>query len=358
VWTDQSGGAELQLEGAAIRLGEGSDLSLRALDERITHMQLSGGALRLRVRALEPDQSIEVDTSNLALVFRRTGDYRIEVDPQGGATIVVVHSGLAEVFGGGASFRVDNTQAYRFYGTSLSEYEGVSGDREDALDRWAQERERRLEQSASARFVPAGVVGYEDLDANGRWVVDSSYGNVWLPSRVDAGWTPYRDGRWTWIANAPWAYTVSHYGRWALIGNTWGWVPGASRERVRYAPVRDGSVNQPVRGAVVVPVNPTPRERAPDAEWHSLSPRDNHPVQPRNMAPATPPTAPMQVQAPVPVPGNPEAVRHGGAQADIARAEQDKHRMRDADERRGKLQRRDKEWTPEEELLLRGKRKQ
>jgi hypothetical protein len=334
LWTDQSAGAELQVEGAAIRVGERSNLSILNLDERITQMQLLQGALRLRVRTLGPEQSIEVDTPNLSLVLHRTGDYRIEVDPQDGATLVLVHSGMAEVFGESATYRVDNSQAYRFYGTGLSEYEKVSDYRLDELDRWARERERRLEYSVSARYVPAGVVGYEDLDANGRWVVDGNYGNVWLPSRVDVGWTPYREGRWTWvdpwgwtwIDNAPWGYAVSHYGRWANLGNTWAWVPGATYERVVYSPAlvvfvggdqgrtpphrhggmgnsawfplgprevyrpqqaltRDGYVNQHVRGAVVV-ANQIPSERAPLAEARSRPPRDNHPVMTRNIPPA------------------------------------------------------------------------
>ena len=67
------------------------------------------------------------------------------------------------------------------------------------------------------------VVGYQDLDANGTWRIDATYGNVWSPNRVPAGWAPYRDGHWawvdpwgwTWIDDAPWGFAVSHYGRWA-----------------------------------------------------------------------------------------------------------------------------------------------
>jgi len=335
LWTDQSAMTELQLEGVAIRMGGHTDISVLNLDERITQLQLSQGALRLRVRALGPQQTIEVDTPNLAMVLRRTGDYRIEVDPQGDTTLVLVQSGQAEVFGDGASYRMDSSQAYLFFGTNLSDYEAVADYQADELDRWDQERESRLANSVSARYVPAGVIGYEDLDANGRWVVDASYGNVWLPSRVAAGWTPYRDGRWTWvdpwgwtwIDDAPWGYAVSHYGRWAYFGNAWGWVPGAPRQRVVYAPAlvvfvggnqvhrpperhsgmgntrwfplgprdiyrqgqapsREGYANQHVRGAVVAPVNQPPRERAPDTEARSRPPRDKHPVVARTAPPA------------------------------------------------------------------------
>ena len=72
----------------------------------------------------------------------------------------------------------------------------------------------------------------------------SDYGNVWVPTRVEAGWAPYRDGHWawvepwgwTWVDDAPWGFAVSHYGRWANMRGTWGWVPGPVRSRAYYAP--------------------------------------------------------------------------------------------------------------------------
>jgi hypothetical protein len=397
LWTDRSAVSEIQLEGAAFRMGELSNVTVLNLDDQITQLQLSQGALRLRVRSLRPQQSIEVDTPNLAMVLRNPGDYRIQIDPQGDATLVLVQRGQAEVFGDAASYRVDSGQAFRFYGTGLSDYEVVSDYRADELDRWAQERERRLDNSASARYVPAGVVGYEDLDSNGRWVVDASYGNVWLPNRVDAGWTPYRDGRWTWVApwgwtwidDAPWGYAVSHYGRWAYFGNAWGWVPGAVRERVVYAPAlvgfvggnqsrnpperragmgntswfplgprdvyrpgqspaREGYANQHVRGAVVTPVNQPPRERAPDAEARRRPPRDNHQIVARTAPPApgaaaapaqsgSPAEPPVRVRivtpaaAPIAAPAGVEPKRGEATKREAARSEESRVNAAKAD---------------------------
>ena len=39
-----------------------------------------------------------------------------------------------------------------------------------------------------------------------------------------------------WVDDAPWGFAVSHYGRWANFGGTWGWVPGPVRTRAYYAP--------------------------------------------------------------------------------------------------------------------------
>ena len=244
LWADANSRAELQLGGAAIRLGASSSVTILNLDDRIAQVQLSQGSLKIRVRHLAPEQSFEVDTPNLAFTVRRPGEYRIDVDPNDHATAVSVQNGEAELYGDGASYVVSPLQGYRFYGTSLSDYDTLPSRRDDDFDRWARDRDQRAEASRSAGYVSQEVVGYEDLDANGSWRADPTYGNVWTPSRVPAGWTPYHDGHWawvdpwgwTWVDEAPWGFAVSHYGRWANLNGTWGWVPGPRTESATYAP--------------------------------------------------------------------------------------------------------------------------
>ena len=244
LWTDEDSRAELQLGGAAIRLGSTTSVTLLNLDDHIAQMQLSQGTLKVRVRRLGKNQVFEVDTPNLAFTLSRAGEYRIDVDPHGDATVVRVQSGEAEVYGEGSSYTVDSRQGYRFYGTGLSDYETLAARHDDDLDTWARERDSRSDFSPSARYVSPDVVGYEDLDASGNWRDDPDYGNVWTPTHVAAGWTPYHDGHWawidpwgwTWVDDAPWGFAVSHYGRWANIKGSWGWVPGPPREQAVYAP--------------------------------------------------------------------------------------------------------------------------
>ena len=244
LWADANSRAELQIGGATIRLGEATSVRLLNLDDSIAQVELSQGTLKVRVRRMGPNQIFEVDTPNLAFTLRRAGEYRIDVSPNDDATAVMVHSGLGEAYGEGASYAVSPQRGYRFYGTGLSDYEPLAVHRDDDLDRWASERDRRDDNSPSARYVSPEVVGYEDLDANGTWRADANYGNVWTPSHVAAGWTPYHDGHWawidpwgwTWVDDAPWGYAVSHYGRWANINGSWGWVPGPPREQAVYAP--------------------------------------------------------------------------------------------------------------------------
>ena len=244
LWADAGARAEIQVGGAMIRMSAGTGVSILNLDDRIAQLQLTQGTLNVRVRRLEPDQVFEVDTPNLAFTLRQPGEYRIAVDPDGNATDIVVRKGQGEVYGEGAAYVIDSRQPYRFMGTGLREYQYVDAPRLDEFDRWSSDRDRSYDNSGSARYVSPDVIGYQDLDANGTWRVDATYGNVWFPNRVASGWAPYRDGHWawvdpwgwTWVDDAPWGFAVSHYGRWTNLGGAWGWVPGPVRTRAYYAP--------------------------------------------------------------------------------------------------------------------------
>jgi hypothetical protein len=260
LWVDAGSRAELQVGGAAIRLGAATSVRLLNLDDRIAQVQLEQGTLKMRVRRMGPNQVFEVDTPNLAVSMNRAGEFRVDVDPYGDGTAVSVQSGRAEVYGDGASYTVNAQQAYRFHGTGLSDYDRLASRRDDDLDVWSRERERLSDNSPSARYVSGDVVGYEDLDANGSWRQDPEYGDVWAPNRVASGWTPFRDGHWswvdpwgwTWVDDAPWGYAVSHYGRWANSRGAWVWVPGPRREQAVYAPAQVVFVGgQNFQGAVI-----------------------------------------------------------------------------------------------------------
>ncbi|MDO8771737.1 MAG: hypothetical protein Q7K57_24105 [Burkholderiaceae bacterium] len=244
LWTNAGARTEIQVGGAMIRMNAGTSVSILNLDNRIVQLQLTQGTLNVRVRRLGPNQVFEVDTPNLAFTLRKPGEYRITVDPDGNATTIFVRKGQGEAYGEGAAYVLDSRQPYRFTGAGLREYRYVDAPRFDEFDRWSSERDRRYDNAGSARYVSQDVVGYQDLDANGTWRVDVTYGNVWIPNRVASGWAPYRDGHWawidpwgwTWVDDAPWGFAVSHYGRWTNLRGTWGWVPGPVRTQAYYAP--------------------------------------------------------------------------------------------------------------------------
>ena len=244
LWTESRARTEIQLGGAMVRMGANTSVSILNLDNRIVQLQLTQGTLNVRVRRLVSNHVFEVNTPNLAFTLRQAGEYRITVDPDGNATTIFIRKGKGEAYGEGAAYVLDARQPYRFTGTGLRDYRYVNAPRLDEFDRWSSERDRRYDNSRSARYVSQDVVGYQDLDANGTWRNDVTYGNVWQPNRVSSGWAPYRDGHWawvdpwgwTWIDDAPWGFAVSHYGRWAYLRGAWVWVPGPVRTQAYYAP--------------------------------------------------------------------------------------------------------------------------
>ena len=244
LWADDRGRVELQIGSAMVRLGARTLFTLTNLDDRIAQMNLQDGTIHLRVRRLDRNQVVEVDTPNLAFVIRQEGEYRITVDAARDLTEVRTRSGRAEVFSKANRYTVGLGRAYRFYGAGLADYEVLTMPRADEFDRWCQARDRRYETSTSARYVSRDVIGYQDLDQYGSWRSVPQYGNVWTPTRVASNWAPYRDGHWawvepwgwTWVDDLPWGFAVSHYGRWINDDGRWGWVPGPSTARAVYAP--------------------------------------------------------------------------------------------------------------------------
>jgi hypothetical protein len=244
LWVEPGARDEVQVGGAALRMDGNTLVTLLNMDDRVTQLQLSQGRLNVRVRKLRPNDVFEIDTPNLALSIRQPGDYRIEVDPAGNATMVAVRRGQAEAYGDGNAYRLGSGQAYSFAGTDLRAVQYARPSLDDEFDRWSASRDRRIEQARSVRYVSPDLIGYEDLDDQGSWRTVPSYGNVWMPANVSRDWAPYRDGHWsyvqpwgwTWVDDAPWGFAVSHYGRWARFPDGWGWVPGPRAASPVYAP--------------------------------------------------------------------------------------------------------------------------
>lgn len=244
LWVDAGSRAELQLDGAALRIGDRTSLQLLNVDDRIAQIQLTQGELDLRIWRLDPDQRIEIDTPNLAFVVTRPGSYRIDADEKYGSTAVTVRAGEATLYGESNAFRVGPGDTWEFFDTALRDYDTYRPEPPDDLARFAMARDQRWEASVSARHVSRELIGFEELDDYGTWQQEPDYGWVWFPTRVAVGWAPYREGHWawvepwgwTWIDDAPWGFAPSHYGRWAFVRERWCWVPGPVAVRPVYAP--------------------------------------------------------------------------------------------------------------------------
>ncbi|MBD8872134.1 FecR family protein [Rhodanobacter sp. DHB23] len=237
--------AELELGGASLRMDGGTDFGMLNLNDNLAQVELTQGTLNLSVRNLDQGQSYEIDTPTLALVVNQPGTYRIDVDNGGNGTRVVVFDGQATVYGENNAQRdVFAGRSYQFDDPTLATLSIGDYGGGDDFDAWCSQRDQRYAQSDATRYVSADVVGYQDLDQYGNWQDSPDYGAVWYPSQVPAGWAPYRNGHWTWIApwgwtwvdDSPWGFAPYHYGRWAYIRGAWGWIPGPRATRPVYAP--------------------------------------------------------------------------------------------------------------------------
>ncbi|MEO7199653.1 MAG: DUF6600 domain-containing protein, partial [Dokdonella sp.] len=245
IYVDRNGRVELEVGAATIRLDSDSAFGLLNLDDDFGQIELTDGVLNLNVNRVFQGQSYEIDTPTLAFVVTQAGNYRIDIAPDGSSTMVTVFAGSGDVYGqNNSSYRVRSGNSYRFYDSALRDYEVMDLPRADSFDNWARTRDQRYENSPSRRYVSEEMIGYAELDDYGSWRNEPTYGSMWFPSRVDAGWAPYRNGRWTWIDpwgwtwvdSQPWGFAPSHYGRWAYVGSRWGWMPGPRNVRPVYAP--------------------------------------------------------------------------------------------------------------------------
>ncbi|HEY3840609.1 MAG TPA: DUF6600 domain-containing protein [Bryobacteraceae bacterium] len=243
LYADDSARAELHIGSTAVRLGPRSGLSVLNLDDHLAQIRVDTGAMILRVKYLDDGDAYEIDTAQGAITILRPGEYRIDTDPDRNATMVTVRSGDAAVSTQGGNFPVHPRQTAYFAGDGQPP-QIQSENPTDPFDLFALDQDRAEDSLPEPRYVSRDMPGWQDLDRNGQWGNDPSYGPVWRPTTVEAGWAPYRYGHWawiepwgwTWIDDAPWGFAPFHYGRWVMAGGGWAWVPGPVAPRPVYAP--------------------------------------------------------------------------------------------------------------------------
>ena len=259
LWTDRGGRAEIHLGTAVLHMDSEAFLDISSLDEDVFQASFKGGSVNVRVRELRDGENVEIDTAQLAFRATQPGDYRIDVDAKQGTTRVTIRNGSALVFGAtGQAVQLRPGPQHAFVGRNLQSAPAAAP-HDDDFARWVIQHNREDDQSIAARYLPRDVVGYSELDANGNWAHDASYGAVWYPRVKPADWAPYRYGRWdwigpwgwTWIDDAPWGFAPFHYGRWALIGSRWAWVPSQLGPQPVYAPALVAFIGDPAAPAAV-----------------------------------------------------------------------------------------------------------
>ncbi|HEV2719215.1 MAG TPA: DUF6600 domain-containing protein, partial [Thermoanaerobaculia bacterium] len=243
LWTDSSARAEMHVGSSAVRLAPSTSFGILRHSDGVVQLRLTAGTMNVRLRGAGADDVWEIDTPNSSVSLLRAGRYRIEVSEDGYTTFVTARAGEADVAAGGSPFTVRSGEQAQISGDRDVTHDISLAPRSDDFDRWCSGRDQREERIASLRYIPRDVVGYEDLDGYGEWALIADYGWGWRPTRIAAGWAPYRYGHWawiepwgwTWIDEARWGFAPFHYGRWAYVRGSWCWFPGKIVRPV-YAP--------------------------------------------------------------------------------------------------------------------------
>jgi hypothetical protein len=240
IYVSPDGRMEIDFGTGLAWLSGGATVYFERLDDQHFRARLTTGQMMVRIRDLDRGETARIDTRAGGVDITTPGLYRIESNASGGADMVHVKFGSAELStnAGFESLRAGDAVEFDGYRVGFLNIRGS-----DSFDAWADARDRRYENHRFA-YVSPRMVGWRDLDDHGAWRETGTYGWVWYPRRVGADWAPYRYGNWsyvapwgwTWVDDAPWGFAPFHYGRWVNLNGRWGWCPGAWERRPVYSP--------------------------------------------------------------------------------------------------------------------------
>ena len=162
LWVDKDSLGEVHVGSLAIRMASETGISFLNLDDRTVQIQLAQGTIEVHLRRYEPGNAVEIDTPNLAFTLTNAGEYRIETDPNGDSTLIIVREGGGQVTGGGESYDLGPGQQYTFGGTDQLSYDAQPAPGFDDFESWCQQRDQRENRSASAQYVSRDIDGYYD----------------------------------------------------------------------------------------------------------------------------------------------------------------------------------------------------
>ncbi|HTV44460.1 MAG TPA: DUF6600 domain-containing protein [Stellaceae bacterium] len=241
--TDPAARAELRIGADTIDLARGTEISLARLDDSAAEIAVRSGRIDLDVPRPGAGDSIVVDFPRGRMRILEPGRYDVDVGADDRPPRIAAYTGSAQLVEAATDTPIKAGDALVLSGADTT-HAVIEPSTADDFARWCGARAIALSRLASPYFVSTAMTGFAALDAAGRWRKDLEFGEVWVPNNVPAGWVPFRDGHWrwvapwgwTWIDDQPWGFATSHYGRWAFAGGRWEWVPGRFTLQPVYAP--------------------------------------------------------------------------------------------------------------------------
>jgi len=242
-WTEPRSHAAIDVGASRIYLDSSTQFDVTNVDDQSFVASLGQGAVYLRISSAAGGDQYEIDTPRGAVHIVQPGSYEVIAGDADHPTTVMAFEGSAQVVGPDVNATVNPQQAIYISGQNPASVNQGQAQPDDFI-RFVQSEEQPYQNAGPGpQYASPEMTGYQDLNRYGQWNQDPGYGQVWYP-QVDAGWAPYRDGHWayvapwgwTWIDAAPWGFTPFHYGRWVQVGHRWAWWPGRVAARPVYAP--------------------------------------------------------------------------------------------------------------------------
>jgi hypothetical protein len=238
-WTEPQASATIEIGDDELVMDGGTELDVTTLDQSQFTASLPQGAIFLGLRDLPDGQALNITTPRGAVQITQPGQYEIVAGDTNNPTSVTVVTGAAHVTATGVDLNVTANMTGAVTGADTFQG-GVAAAQQD---QFLQTQIARFAPPAAAQqAAPPAVAqqvrymtGGRQLAQYGSWSQTQQYGQLWYPNNVAAGWAPYQDGHWsyvapwgwTWVDAEPWGFAPFHYGRWINDGGRWGWMAGA-----------------------------------------------------------------------------------------------------------------------------------
>lgn len=245
LWTEPKARSEVSIAGTRVRMDSATMLTMVALDDQVTRMELEQGRVDIKTFNYDNRQPYEVVTPRGIVTIQQQGDYYVEAGSTQDPTRLGVREGAAQLATpNGQTVAVRAGEVLEISGDgSAPQLSTINAAPPPMPTYWA-ERDRQVSYEKPPQYLSTNVTGYEDLNRYGTWQNDPEYGQVWHVNSPPAGWAPYTTGRWvsdpvygwTWVDEQPWGFAPYHYGRWAQRNDRWFWVPPDRQQPAVYAP--------------------------------------------------------------------------------------------------------------------------
>lgn len=234
------GQAEVEFnDGSVARLTPNSSLELKQLTADNVQLEQSSGLGYYELNVGSGHPSFKVEFASDDVTPAENTIFRLDLDRLPEAAVIAgsVHVEGAQI----SPVAIGENQSIDFSnGGGTEPYTITQQINPDSWDQWNSDRDQAIADEAAQQTPVRNDAGsandenWNDLDYYGNWYPVQNYGNVWVPSGVDAGWDPFGSGYWgnypgfgvTWISGYPWGWLPYHCGSWNYFSFGWGWAPG------------------------------------------------------------------------------------------------------------------------------------